>query len=159
MSDHLATGFPIDDALRTRMLDAITGGGTVGMAPISVVNIIAPLIIVNGPPALLAVARVLADKVIADLGLRAEHRDTIDVRDPNGVTVTVDNAPHDTARNQVLAYQFVAARLEGDDARQAELIRLLSDGGLGLYVALCAAVRTHHQARALADQRRAAGKP
>ena len=141
--------FPIDDELAGRILGAITGGGNTAGWVISAVDIIAPLVIRNGEPALLAVARLLSDKIIGDLGLRPG--DTVNVKDADGNVVSMATAPHQTARHQVLAYEFVTARLAGDEQRQREICRwpeIFADGGSGLCGGLVEAVRKHHDARA-----------
>lgn len=153
------TDFALPPGLADQILAAVNDPAASGLAAIRAVDLIAPLVLRHGEPALLAVASVLADQIIADLELEAYRQRhgggpvTPVIRDTQGQIVTLDTAPPGVCRNHVLAYQFALARLNQDTAEQLVLARHLGDQGSGLLAGLAQAARTHHQ------QQRAKAQP
>ena len=140
--------FTLDDTTRQRILDALADPST-AMSALGGVDIIAPLVLTHGEPALVAIAGALADHIIDSLFLHPGLDGPVTVNGGDGQPLTLDTAPPD-ALHQVLAYEFVTARLRGDDDRQLALARHLGDDGCTLCGGLAEAVRRH--ARTRADQ-------
>lgn len=141
--------FQLTAEQRATILELINVKAPDNIAAIGAVIYLVPIIHAHGETASLQIGHVLAQQIIDSLGIDPDAQEMVLGVELDGQRITADNAPTTEVLAAVLAYDFVTAVVNKDEAEQRRVLAYVNDQAATLITGLATLARMRPQLRYL----------